>query len=89
MDTERYATGQKAAKRLGLYSYYTGRPCPQGHYSPRFAHSRECMACSLTGYEGKRLNSYFAQRPMLDFAAGWAVKPEDPYKGWAPELRVG
>lgn len=48
-----YATSQKAARRLGQYSYFTGKPCPQGHYSERYAHSRECIACHRTGYAEK------------------------------------
>lgn len=74
--TERHATSQKAAKRLRLYSYYTGRPCPQGHYSERYAHSRECMACSRTDYAEKprRAPITITQRPQLAWAAGWAVK---------------
>lgn len=90
--TERYATSRKAAKRLGLYSYYTGRPCPQGHYSERYAHSRECIACNRTDYAEKprRAPITITQKktfPPLAWAAGWAVKSDDPMKGWAPELR--
>ena len=91
--TERYATSQKAAKLLGLYSYYTGRPCPQGHYSERYAHSRECMACNRTDYAEKprsqrRAPITVTQRPSLAWAAaGWARELDDPMKGWSPELR--
>lgn len=86
MDTERYAASQKAAKLLGLYSYYTGRPCPQGHYSERYAHSRECMACSRTDYAEKprRPPVLITQKktlPPLAWAAGWARKPDEPEPG--------
>ena len=90
--TERYATSQKAAKLLELYSYYTGRPCPQGHYAERYAHSRECMACNRTDYAEKprsprRAPITITQRPSLAWAAGWARELDDPMKGWSPELR--
>ncbi len=77
MDTERYATSRRDAKRLGLYSYYTGKPCPQGHYSARYTHSCECMTCNRTGYAEKprRPPVTITQRPQIAWAAGWAVKP--------------
>ena len=53
MDTELYAESQKEARSRGLYSYYTGRRCPQGHCSERYSHSRECMECHRTGYAEK------------------------------------
>ena len=89
MDAERYATNQKDAQRWGLYSYHTGRPCPQGHYSPRHTHSRECIACNRTDYAEKprRAPITITQRPSLAWAAGWALELDDPMKGWSPELR--
>lgn len=89
MDAERYATTQREAQRWGLYSYYTGRPCLRGHYSPRYAYSRKCIACHKDDYADTpaRPPITITQRPPLAWAAGWARELDDPFKGWAPELR--
>jgi hypothetical protein len=50
------------------------------------------MACNRADYAEKprRAPITITQKktlPPLAFAVGWAVKPEDPYKNWSPELR--
>lgn len=93
MAINRFASTAAAAKALGLSRYYTGRPCPQGHYSERYANGRVCIACELARLglsgDGKppRPPITITQRPLLAFAAGWAREPDDPMKGWSPELR--
>jgi len=97
MAINRFASTAAAAKALGLSGYYTGRPCPQGHYSERNATTRKCIACVLARLSGNgdpsrppitnRAPITITQKPQPAWAAGWAVKPEDPYKGWSPELR--
>ena len=33
------------AKERGLTVYFTGKPCPKGHISPRSIHNRACTVC--------------------------------------------
>lgn len=33
------------ARRLGQKRYFTGKPCPRGHISPRFASGNTCIQC--------------------------------------------
>jgi hypothetical protein len=33
------------AKKQGLKTYYTGKPCPRGHYAPRYVNSDKCIEC--------------------------------------------
>lgn len=34
-----------AAKAAGIKTYFTGRPCPQGHVADRRTHNSECVEC--------------------------------------------
>lgn len=38
-------TSRKEAKRLGLTTYWTGRPCKRGHIAARYTGSGSCVEC--------------------------------------------
>lgn len=44
----------KDARANGLYLYYTGRPCRNGHDSPRYTSSGGCAACLKTKAEASK-----------------------------------
>lgn len=47
---------RKKALSLGLKRYFTGKPCPNGHISPRKTTGRQCLACTrekAAGYTAK------------------------------------
>jgi 5-methylcytosine-specific restriction endonuclease McrA len=39
-------TPRQASQAAGLTTYFTGRPCPNGHIAPRFVSGRNCTACT-------------------------------------------
>ena len=41
-------TRREAVKR-GLHTYYTGKPCKNGHDSPRYVSHYHCMQCARDG----------------------------------------
>lgn len=45
------------AKSLGLKHYFTGNACPNGHTSPRYTSTSNCVAC-LADHNSKRLDYY-------------------------------
>jgi len=40
-----YRISRKAALAKGMTLYFTGRPCPRGHVSPRIVKGWACLAC--------------------------------------------
>lgn len=43
------------ALAVGAKKYFTGKPCPKGHTSPRIAHSAACVECQrIHSKEGYR-----------------------------------
>ena len=39
-------TSAKIARRLGLKSFFTGKPCRNGHIGPRYTSTGVCCACN-------------------------------------------
>ena len=44
-DTHEVISRAEAAQR-GLSRFFTGKPCRQGHYAPRYVSNRQCAACN-------------------------------------------
>jgi 5-methylcytosine-specific restriction endonuclease McrA len=39
---------RKTAKSIGLVRYYSGKPCPKGHFSERFVSFGQCVTCTIS-----------------------------------------
>lgn len=65
---------RKEARRLGLSTYDTGRPCRRGHLSPRYVIGGQCIECIATPERVVRLlfPSAADVGPFeVDLALGW------------------
>ena len=57
MDTPQIMNAVEA-KRLGLKTYFTGKPCKNGHLVERFVHQHQCSTCkNLWAHRNYKLNA--------------------------------
>lgn len=69
MDTPIHSRAE--ARTLGLKQYYTGKPCPHGHTSPRYTASATCIDCHKEGnYRRLKLD----QRKIMLGSARWRAR---------------
>lgn len=61
------AAERAAAKSAGLKTYFTGKPCPQGHVADRFVSKGACVVCTELAKQNRR-----AEKPELVRAQGRA-----------------
>ena len=73
------------AKRLGLSRYYTGKPCPKGHDSPRLARTADCLICRR---EAKKRNALLHPERRRARNKRWIVKQKlDPVRNHKRHIR--
>lgn len=59
------------AKSRGRRTYYTGKKCPQGHYSERYTSSRACIQCRIEYFESQHeLGQYVGEVAAKAMVAG-------------------
>lgn len=49
---------RKIAKCLGMKRYFTGLPCPYGHYSERYVHGYNCISCEKINQKTPKRAAY-------------------------------
>lgn len=92
LDSKFELISRKEAKASGQTHYFTSKPCPNNHVSPRFVTSCGCVECTLEGTTNRRrknpeharsLNLNFKRKHRVkinaDYRSRYAANPE-PYR---------
>jgi len=58
-------TTRKEALKSGVASYFTGRPCKNGHISPRGTSNHECRECSNIRKRTSRIDPKYIKKELL------------------------
>ena len=68
------------AKKQGLKTYYTGKPCTRGHSAPRYVNSDKCIECHAE--RNKRRKRGKAIAPI----SGEVLPPADDWQSYADRI---
>jgi 5-methylcytosine-specific restriction endonuclease McrA len=78
------------AKRQDRKRYFTGEPCPQGHFAERSVHNRGCLECARNDAaqrHAKKMEDPKYVQAARDRAAKWAVENPIRYQTRQQEWR--
>lgn len=76
---------RKHAKERGLARYYTGKPCPRGHYAERKTDSSTCTECECF-YDRKYKDSKKGQQYRIKYQS--RIRGTEKAKTWARKTHL-
>lgn len=71
---------RQEAKNKGLKHYFTGAPCPRGHYAPRFTSVGTCTTCGKEKAMERHVHTTSKRRAYNDFL-GFTVAASEVHNG--------